>query len=810
MFIRWLLFGTLVVAHSASVALAQVDLVVKGKANATIVISQAALDAEVITVNRGTIATPAQKVRLAAHDLQHYLHKITGATLPMVAAGTHVDGAAILVGASSATDAVDGLTIASGITKPRLDEASVLFCQGNTIVLAGNDDGAYHGSHNAVSIFLESLGVRWIIPGEFGEVVPTSKTIAVASMHRIEKPSFRFRTWWCNEPRDLGEVHALWRLRNRMQLNDMQIIAIAGDSWLRQYLPDPKLIEEKPDLFGKHFDQSPDPYMPNMSNPETAKLVGDKVIAKLNERKEEGDILDSVGFAPDDGIPMDHTPETIKTMNQGFVDLLGREGDPRGLSVSEEWLTFINRVTEHVNATIPGTIIATNGYANRAAPPEGVELHPNVAIMYASIWADALKPLTYEKSWHSKVRRAQLQKWCDLSNYVYLYEYMNYMLVSMQTPIPQVRKVFEDNQLYAQMGVIGFFNETCFPWMEEGILTRYSRAKLMWNANLDYETHVADFYTNWFGPAATPMRAYGDRLEDCVLHAPLLGHEDRILPYVYTPALLVALEKNISAAEVEAAAEPYATRVRIERLLLEHLKGYMAMREAEFDARYSDCVTHLDAMKDLRMKLHAISPFIAMPPATTGRERYYSGEWYYGLLQRRDHFEKLAHMIDGSEGDLVALAPKQVQFQMDPASIGKDLRWHAPDYDRRAWRDIDTTKPFYIQGYITDDLIPEAGKMWYITDLDVPKSAEGQTVKLYSPIVNCEAWVWINGRYVGHRNYLDAYIRPAPLDFDVTGFIKPGERNTIAVWVSTGGNRSQAPEGFMGRMFLWSPNENSK
>lgn len=798
--ILWALTAVFMMAATTARA---VDLVVDGAPAATIVISAEALEAAPLAPRRGATGTPAEKIRLAADDLQHYIQRITGAKLPIVAAGQPVEGAAILVGASSATANINGLDLPAGVTKTRDDEASILYCDGDLLVLAGNDDGPYHGTHNAVSLYLESLGVRWFIPGEFGEVVPQMKTIRCAALNRVEKPSFRFRTWWCNEPKDMGEVHALWRLRNRMQLADMQVIAIAGDSWLRKYMPDEKLIEEKPELFGKKFDQSPDPHMPNLSNPDAARVVAEKVIAELKQRKEKGNPLDSVGFAPDDGLPMDHTPETMKTLNQGFVDWIGREGVPTGLSTTEEWMTFVNRVTEHVNAEIPGTIIATNGYANRTNPPVGFKLHPNIAIMFASIWADALKPMSYEGSWQSRVRGAQLKRWCELSDYVYLYDYMNYMLVSLQTPIPQVRKLFSDFRDYHDWGVIGFFNEACLPWMEPGILTRYSRAKLMWNAHLDYETHVADYYTKWYGPAAVPARAFWDEIEDCVLHTPLLGHEDRILAYTYTPRLIEQVAEHLAAAESAAKAEPFATRVRVDRLLFEHLKAYVALRAAEFDARYADCVAQLDLMHDARMKLHEISPFMAQPAATTGRERYYSGEWYYGLLQRRAHFEKLAAM----NANLVALAPRHAQFKLDPAGMGKDLRWFDPSHDRRDWQIIDSTRPYYLQGHMTDDGIPYDGRMWYVFEVDVPASAEGKPVQLYSPIVTSEAWVWVNGEYVGHRGYLEGYIRPAAIDFDVTDHVRPGQRNTIGVWISSGGSPAQAPEGFMGRLLLHTPTE---
>jgi hypothetical protein len=40
---------------------------------------------------------------------------------------------------------------------------------------------------------------------------------------------------------------------------------------------------------------------------------------------------------------------------------------------------------------------------------------------------------------------------------------------------------------------------------------------------------------------------------------------------------------------------------------------------------------------------------------------------------------------------------------------------------------------------------------------------------------------------------------------DITNFIKYGQKNTIAVCVSTGLSPAQATDGFLGRLFLYSP-----
>jgi hypothetical protein len=328
--------------------------------------------------------------------------------------------------------------------------------------------------------------------------------------------------------------------------------------------------------------------------------------------------------------------------------------------------------------------------------------------------------------------------------------------------------------------------------------------KLQWNADIDVKATLKDFYDTWYGPATVPAQAFWDDIEEYLESTKMLGHEDRILPYVYTPELIATLEKRVSEAEKLAIAEPYKTHVRVDRLILEHLKGYLAMNEAEFTGNYAEAIKQADFMFKQREELHRISPFYYLPEGKVGNQNLYSGAWYWNLTDRKEFYQKMLAMMDGTNGDLIAMSPRKVKFSLDTAGVGRIGRWYAPDFDRSTWRDIDTTKPFYIQGNMMDERgVPYRGEMWYIFELDVPGSRVGKPVTLYAPIVTSEAYVWMNGQYVGHRPYQQAYIRPAELSFDVTEFVKKG-KNVIGVLVRAN-CLTESAEGFQGPLFLYAP-----
>jgi len=789
----------------ASLSAHAIELTKDGKPTATIVIRDAALKAKPYLPASGVAATPDAKVHLAALDLQKYVHKLSGAKLPIVAASEDTMGPMVVVGASERTAKMK-LKIPAGVTPERNEEGYVLLAKGDVLVLAGNDEGPYNGTYFAVAELLHRQGIRWYMPSDFGEIVPTKRNVALADVEFHDKPSFRIRSWWGHQSPEMAAQEALWKLRNKMVLEAAAVFVPPGDSSLNAYLPDKELVKTKPEYFGKNLDGTPNPTMPNLTHPEVPKLVAAKVKAALDaQKKASGKVPDSIGFSPDDGLPMDHGKDTMAT-NQGFPDFVGREGVVTELSVSEEWFRFVNKVVEEVVKDYPNLIFTANGYANRHLPPEGVQLHPNLSIMYAPIWADTLKPFNAPNSWHGTLHGRTLKRWCELNKRVWIYGYNYNMLVSLLTPCPTVRKISHNIKQMRDWGVVGFADETRVCYMEHGITTYYIRARLEWNADLDVNAILGEFFTLWYGKAAKPAQAYWDALEEQIQKSPLLGHEDRILPYVYTPELLATLEKHCNEAEKLADDERTRLHVKVDRLILEHLKSYQAMHAAEFDGNYADAVKQCDVMFEHRKALHAINGFWNTPESTDPTKRLWSGVWYWNLTDRKAHYQKLANRLNGKAGDQVALATKMPRFALDTADLGKYEQWYMPDYDRSKWRTLDCTIPYYLQGYLSERGIPQhRGLMWYVFETDVPPSAAGKKVSLYSPVVIAEAWVWMNGKYVGRRNYLEAYIRPAPLEFDVTETVLPGKKNVIAVRVSTGMNLTQAPDGYQGRLFLYSP-----
>ncbi len=119
----------------------------------------------------------------------------------------------------------------------------------------------------------------------------------------------------------------------------------------------------------------------------------------------------------------------------------------------------------------------------------------------------------------------------------------------------------------------------------------------------------------------------------------------------------------------------------------------------------------------------------------------------------------------------------------DPVTV--DTRWTGSTYDSsyyfNPWmeqyrREGNVKFPFF--------LTPEkhyVGKAWYKRSIYVPRDWKSKNVTLFLERPHIETIVYINGREVGLQRSLST-----PHQYDVTRFLVPGSRNTIAVCVYNG------------------------
>jgi Glycosyl hydrolases family 2, sugar binding domain len=228
--------------------------------------------------------------------------------------------------------------------------------------------------------------------------------------------------------------------------------------------------------------------------------------------------------------------------------------------------------------------------------------------------------------------------------------------------------------------------------------------------------------------------------------------------------LMQRLEASLSKAERLAQTEPDKTHVRLERLMFDHVRDYVAMEAAKRECHFGEGASLADRLISNQQRLHAISPFLGYEPYAV-----YGPDWEAKRLR------SLSARMDGTEGSLVAVLPAEARGQKDPFDDGRYERWQAADYDESNWKPLATTQGWENQGWLDPKGHAYRGLAWYRMHVDVPATATGKRTYLFAPAVVNEAWVWVNGRYAGHRPYQSSWSRPQSLELEIGSLLRPGE-----------------------------------
>jgi len=803
-------FLLLALALLGTAALADIVLVDNGQPRAVIVVTQAAAQAiPTLTDAKADAEAVADKVAWAARDLQIYIEKMSGAKLPIVtddapgAAGTR-----ILVGRSKLTAKYDA-KIPNGVTNLREEEGYAILTDGATLVLAGNDTEPYHGTEYAVSFFLDKLGVRWYMPGDFGEVVPKQATITAGALSEVSQPDFKMRNWWTSwMAPDLRPTETRWKIHNGMNPDSMH--NIPGDSSVRNVLP-PIAEKDNPKyakVFATGMDGKVYPYMPNLASDESVQFAAN--VIKEYFRKNPN--ATSYGIGADDGLPRDFSPETDK-YHMHFPSMIGRFNDPGGVSTTEEWMRWVTRVSAEVHKEFPDRFISTNGYANRDTPPLGIPDDPTIWIMFAAIFCDNYHAMDNPKSWMTQREYNMLKVWTSEYDNVWMYNYIyNNLCGGGNPPIPLAHRYIHDMPMLKNLGIAGFMDEGRVVAGEAGIFPTWLRARMMWDADQDGWKLMDRYFAEWYGPAAVPAKAFWEEMENAIENSIWSGNEEHMLSLIYTPELIKRMEVQLKKAEAAAKGNSVAEQhVLADRAMYNSLLGYKAMERAEANADFAEAVKQAQASLDSRKPAMALSRFywdLAGKGMNYGHDGEYEGFYYWGNAMRRDEDQKVADRMTGKTGDLVAVLPERARFAVDPMDAGRFDFWYQPNFDDRKWPSILTTQPFLGQGpYMNEQGFPYQGAMWYRFNVKVPASAAGKKVNLYAFAAETEAWVWVNGQLMGHRPYIEAYIRPNAIDMDVTGALVPGKMNSVVVRLHTNYQPAQMAAGLVSRLFLYAPKE---
>lgn len=714
----------------------------------------------------------------AARDLVHYIERLSGAKLALAdtdaaAAKALAGGGPVLIVGSKALQLAPELNQAlAKVAKknPVLRaEAIVVKRAGPRVYLAGlNDDCHYY----AAAELLKRWGCRWYLPTDFGECVPRHATLKVGTLDYAYAPPFEVRRYWISWNGDYAG-HAEFMRRNGM--NDA---IVPNGHALGQYT---KALIPK----GKTMFNVP------IAEDRTAQHVARQVAKQFGAGKD-------VMLGMEDGVY-----ESDSALDRELMKL---QYDKYFLtpSVTDAFLTFYNKVADALMKEHPRSKakIGFLAYANMTLPPVRVKQAKAPLVAYlAPIDIDPIHGMDDPRSAPRREYKDMLYKWAKvMQGRLVIYDYDQSMLVWRDLPNPSHQAFKEDVKHYRKAGILGVDTESRNA-LATIFLNLHLRGTLLWNPDADVEKILAEFYPNFYGPAAAPMAKYWGAIYKAWEDTLVTEHEYFVAPAIYTPELLATLRKHLEAAE--ATVRPLAAkatkapdeqrvldRMRFTRLGFEVLTAYMAMvhaaaTECDYRAAVAAGARGLAAREQLTNMNGTFTTY-----RTIGEHGY---AWWPGEVKQ---YKELLPRIDGTKGELIAKLPLTWAFRRDERNEGDKAGWAKQTPDLKwwkaqakpeavasrqknpgAWELVRSDLYLQAQNLITPDYQSWTGRGWYHAKIDLTEAQTRGPVHLMFPGLFNECRLYVNGKEAAHRPmkgvwWLNDY--RFEWDVDLTGKLRPG------------------------------------
>jgi hypothetical protein len=695
--------------------------------------------------------------RQAALDLAKYIKLMSGAELPVVSAPGEMSAALagsrpVLVLGQAALDAKPALAAKLSAVlkkKPSLRaDGIVLLRDGNKVYAAGGNDESHYF---AVAELLRGWGVRWFMPGDFGESVPHETTLSVGRLDIAYAPPFEVRTFWVSW---LGEKKGVEPFQLRNMMHGADSVYQAGHA-LGHYT--------------KGLAKTP--FETPLADPNTAEHVSRAAEQEYAAGKD-------FSLAMEDGIYLSAYPRDKELM------LLQWDKYSMRWSVTDPMLQLLNGVAGRLRERHPesrskiGFLI----YSNMFLPPTQVaRLEPSLYAMLAPIDIDPNHAMGDPQSPPKNEYRAILSKWAKLTEgRLVIYDYDQSMLLWRDLPNPSHLAFKEDVKRYRDAGVLGFSTESRMALATTGI-NLYLRGRLMWNPDEDVDALLEDYYARFYGPARAPMRDYWRAIFKAWQDTIVTEHEHFLIPAIYTPQLVARLEAPLRQAEnaLKPLRQPgrhladeerlYLERFEFVRLGYETLKAYVAMIEAAAtNVDYQAAVVAGERGLQARDALTRANPAFTTTGAESGAA-FWPGE----VAQYRD----VRELIGGGKGRLLATLPLEWSFRRDKERKGVELQFsngpvdltywreHGGDYDldlrkdypSSQWEVVKTDMYIQAQGIRDPDRQSYTGDYWYRTEAALTAEQIGAHPHILFPgLVNsCE--LYLNGKEAARRTQLEPW-----------------------------------------------------
>lgn len=347
-------------------------------------------------------------------------------------------------------------------------------------IRAGSADGVQHG----VSLYLEKLGFRWLLPNPAWYVLPKTPRLygAISLKANPSWESRRIFYAYGTRSKQLDADIATWNRWNRFGGIEVR----CGHAW-------PAIVNRNKEEFAKHpeyyaADEGGARPLPRTS--ESAKfccsnegLVQLCIADALRQFEATPEAL-MVSMDPSDG------PRTCA------CDACKKLGTP-----SDQVFWLANRVAKAVGEKLPGKWVGLYAYSTHLLPTE-VKLEPNLFVDVAT----AFNTTKYSLD-------ELLALWGRRAGMLGIREYYGVMAWDHDLPgrplgaiVARLRRSIPH---FHELGAKAMVAESNAGFISRGV-GHYIAGRLLWDVKADVDALLEDFFAKAFGPAAEPMRRLHD------------------------------------------------------------------------------------------------------------------------------------------------------------------------------------------------------------------------------------------------------------------------------------------------------------
>ena len=414
------------------------------------------------------------------------------------------------------------------------------------------------GTLFGVYTFLEEhLGVRWLWPGESGEVIPTMRDISIPEIKQAEQPALPIRIFRPGMGSGAIRTHAL---KIGEPPESMLQRTIQTNHWTQRMRLGNSFVIDQTHTYGtkfwnKHSKDHPEWFA---MQPDGARMKKHPKLDRVRLCYSNTQLHQAIAQMTMDKIRLNPAVSSFSVclddVSRGTAFCQCKPCQDYGPTLTDRVMRFSSDVGRIVSKTYPDKRVTQFAYAQWNQAPITNKVHPSVVISYVGTYTHG-----YLYTPDRISNRMLWDSWAKMVDGKMLWR--PNLPVSLGVPVVLIHEMAEDLRQFSPNtwgADIDFLEGS---WASRG-LDWYVFSKLLWDPDQDVDALIDDYCQSGFGPAWKSVRAYFHLVEKYTQEIARLtpGHDyptwAKAIPTFYTAQRIQALQELLNQAAELAKDNP--------------------------------------------------------------------------------------------------------------------------------------------------------------------------------------------------------------------------------------------------------------